>query len=273
MLGAQSVAALSVPLAHRVVQLELTLERLRWLPPLPPGRSITVNVPAYRLWAFDSTDAARGPALDMRVIVGTAAKTPTPLFIGQMRYLEFNPFWNVPRSIAVGEIIPKLARNPGYLKQNGMELVSASGQVLGGPTADRLASLRAGKARVRQRPGTQNALGGVKFGMPNPMNIYLHSTASPGLFDVARRDLSHGCIRVERPVELAQFVLADPITWDADAVTAAIRSGRTRTVNLPQVVPVLLFYATAVTDRDGRALFADDIYGRDDKLIQALNRR
>ncbi|MET0981933.1 MAG: L,D-transpeptidase family protein [Telluria sp.] len=268
-LGRGTLAALSVPLAHRVVQLELTLERLRWLPPLPPGRTIIVNVPGYRLWTFDSRDAGPEPVLEMRIIVGNAAKTPTPLFVGQMRHLEFNPFWNVPRSITVNEIIPKLARNPSWLRQNDMELVSAGGKVVAGP----LASLRAGTVRVRQRPGPRNALGRVKFGMPNPLDIYLHSTPSQELFARARRDLSHGCIRVEHPSELAQFVLADPEKWNIEAVTAAMRPGRQRTVSLPQPVPVVLLYATAITGRAGRALFADDIYKRDEKLIQALRAR
>jgi murein L,D-transpeptidase YcbB/YkuD len=224
-------------------------------------------VPAYRLWAFDGRDPA-GQPLEMRVIVGAAARTPTPLFIGQMRYLEFNPYWNVPRSIETAEIIPKLARDPGYLARNDMELVSAAGTVL--PGAGGLAALRAGTARVRQRPGPKNALGAVKFAMPNPMNIYLHSTSAQELFARSRRDLSHGCIRVEHPAALAQFVLADPERWSADAVAAALRPGRTVTVMLREAVPVVLFYATALTDRDGRALFADDIYGLDEQLVQAL---
>jgi murein L,D-transpeptidase YcbB/YkuD len=266
--GAATMAALAVPPARRVTQLELTLERLRWLPRAPAGRVVVVDVPAYRLWAFDGRDTA-GPLLEMRVIVGTAARTPTPLFIGQMRYLEFNPYWNVPRSIETREVLPKLARDPGYLAQNDMELVSTSGQVLdAGPAA--IGALRAGAARVRQRPGPKNALGAVKFAMPNPMNIYLHSTPAQDLFDRARRDLSHGCIRVEHPAALAQFVLAAPERWDADAVAAAMRPGRTLTVPLPQAVPVVLFYATALTDRQGRALFSEDIYGLDEKLLQAL---
>lgn len=271
-LGANTLAALSVPPSRRALQLALTLERLRWLPPPAPGRTILVNLPAYRLWAFDTRDAVPGPILEMRVIVGSAVKTPTPLFIGAMRSVEFNPYWNVPRSIAVNEIIPKLARNPGYLRQNDMELVSRSGQVLASPAAGTPALLRAGSARVRQRPGPKNALGGVKFGMPNPMDIYLHSTGSPELFARTRRDLSHGCIRVEHPAALAAFVLADPREWSVDAVTAAIGSGLTRSVRLPEVVPVVLFYATAVTDRQGRALFAEDIYGRDAGLAEALAR-
>ena len=270
-LGPQSMRALAVPLPQRAAQLALTLERLRWLPPLPRGRMVAVNLPAYRLWAFDSgADAAAAP-LEMRIIVGTAAKTPTPLFIGQLRYLELNPYWNVPRSITLGEILPKLARDGAYLAKNDMELVGAAGRVQLAPDAA-LAALRAGTARVRQRPGARNVLGALKFAMPNPMDIYLHSTSSTELFDRSRRDLSHGCIRVERPIELAQFVLADPQAWDGAAIEAAIRAGKTRTVTLRTPVPVVLFYATAITERDGRILFAEDIYGRDRPLLEALAR-
>jgi murein L,D-transpeptidase YcbB/YkuD len=253
-----------------VAQLALTLERLRWVPPPSSGRVVAVNVPTYRLWAFDARDKFSIPALEMRVIVGTAARTPTPLFIGQMRYLEFNPYWNVPRSIELGEIIPKLARNPGYLQQNDMELVGRDGRVLSTTPAEALARLRAGTARARQRPGPSNALGELKFAMPNPMNIYLHSTSAKELFARTRRDLSHGCIRVERPGELAQFVLADPEKWSAERVAEAMRPGPQRTVTLGVPVPVVLFYATALTDREGRALFAEDIYGLDRPLIRAL---
>ncbi|MFC5509727.1 murein L,D-transpeptidase [Massilia jejuensis] len=270
-LGPQTLAALAVPPRHRAAQLALTLERLRWLPPLPPGRAVAVNLPAYRLWAFDSSADADAPPLEMRIIVGTAAKTPTPLFIGQMRYLELNPYWNVPRSIALGEILPKLARDSAYLARNDMELVGPDGRVIAHPDAA-LAALRAGTARIRQRPGERNALGALKFAMPNPMNIYLHSTSAKELFERRRRDLSHGCIRVEHPVALAQFVLADTQAWHADAIEAAIRSGKTRTVALPAPVPVVLFYATAITERDGRIVFAEDIYGRDGPLLEALAR-
>lgn len=269
-LGPSTVAALSVPLTRRIEQLALTLERLRWLPPAQGGRIVAVNVPAYRLWAFEPRNVRGAQVLEMRVIVGKAARTQTPLFIGQMRYLEFNPYWNVPRSIEVGEIIPKLARDPAYLQQNDMELVPVGGQAVSTTGGSALARLRSGTARIRQRPGSRNVLGAVKFAMPNPMNIYLHSTSSQELFNRARRDLSHGCIRVERPAELAQFVLADPVTWNADRVGAAMRPGPTRTVKLAEPVPVVLFYATAITDRNGRALFAEDIYRRDPPLLEAL---
>lgn len=272
-LSPDTTAAIKVPLSQRVRQLTLTLERLRWMPPLKPGRVIVVNVAAYRLWAFDTTANGAGEPLEMRVIVGKAARTQTPLFIGQMSYLEFNPYWNVPRSIAIGEVIPKLSRNSNYLVQNNMEVVSQAGKVQGGAPAAAIAGLRAGTLRVRQRPGPHNVLGAVKFAMPNPMNIYLHSTAAKELFGKTRRDLSHGCIRVERPAELAAFVLADQPQWTAEAIAAELAPNPTRTVRLGAAIPVVLFYATAATDRAGQVLFANDVYRRDDKLAQAMQAR
>ncbi|MGI4721338.1 MAG: L,D-transpeptidase family protein [Janthinobacterium lividum] len=270
-LGSDTLAALSVPLAQRVEQLTLTLERLRWLPAQSQSRIVAINVPAYRLWAVDLGDAPN-LAIEMRVIVGKAVTTPTPLFIGQMRHLEFNPFWNVPRSIEVGEIAPKLARNPNYLQENDMELVSTRGQPVSMTGAEARTRIRSGTVRVRQRPGAKNVLGEVKFAMPNPMNIYLHSTSSKELFERTRRDLSHGCIRVERPAELARFVLDDQEKWSADKVAAAMRPGPPRKVVLAAPIPVVLFYATAITDRNGRAVFAHDIYGLDLPLLRVLTR-
>jgi murein L,D-transpeptidase YcbB/YkuD len=250
-----------------VRQLELTLERLRWLPDVGPGPLIMVDLPAYRLWAFQhaagGADSAEAP-LEMRVVVGTAVKTETPLFVGQMRYLEFNPYWNVPRSILDKEFLPKLARNPAWLAQNDMETV---------PPGASVADLRAGRARVRQRPGPKNSLGAIKFVLPNPMDIYLHSTPARELFERSRRDLSHGCIRVELPAALAQFVLAGQPQWDADAIQAALQPGPTRRVDLARPVPVVIFYATAILDSDGGVRFVADIYGRDATLERELAAR
>lgn len=260
-LGPRTLAALAVPPARRADQLALTLERLRWLPALAPGPLVAVNLPVFRLWAFDSGAPAGAAPLEMRIIVGQANATPTPLFVGTLRYIELNPYWNVPRSITLKEILPRLARDPGWLRRNDMEIVGA------GAT---LAAVRAGSARLRQRPGPRNALGTLKFGMPNPLDIYLHGTSTPELFARSRRDLSHGCIRVEHPLALAEFVLGEAARWNAATLEQAIRDGRTRTLALPAPVPVVLFYATAVTDRDGRVLFADDIYGLDAPLLRAL---
>ncbi|WP_170300017.1 L,D-transpeptidase family protein [Pseudoduganella buxea] len=267
--GPATVAALNVPLRQRVRQIALAMERLRWLPPLPLGRLVVVNLPSYRLWAIDRREQGGRPLLDMRVIVGKAAGTPTPVFIGTMRYVEFNPYWNVPRSIAIHELLPRLARDAGYLRRHDMELVGTGAQGTG--RAD-LAALRSGTLRIRQRPGPSNALGPVKFGLPNAMNIYLHGTPARELFDAARRDFSHGCIRVEDPAALAGFVLADPVHWHADAVARAMAPGAVRVVQLQTPVPVVIFYATAVAQDDGTVTFLEDVYGLDRKLGAAWDR-
>jgi murein L,D-transpeptidase YcbB/YkuD len=271
-LGPQTLAALNVPFAQRVRQIELTLERLRWLPVLPDGPLIAINVPSFRLWAYRAPGASAQPALAMRVIVGGAGVHQTPLFIGQMRTLEFNPYWNVPPSIVHAELLPALTRDGSYLARHDMELVDAKGKVAApGPSA--LAGLRSGALRVRQRPGPQNALGAVKFSMPNPMNIYLHSTPAPRLFNAARRDFSHGCIRVEDAAALAAFVLEGQPGWTPAAIAAAMAPGATRTVALPAAVPVILFYATALAGHDGSMLFSNDVYRLDQALALALAAR
>ncbi|QOL49225.1 L,D-transpeptidase family protein [Massilia litorea] len=261
-LGRGTIDALNVPPAQRVRQFELTLERLRWLPDFGPGPLIVVDLPAYRLWALNkgSTEAP----LEMRVVIGSAVKTETPLFVGQMRYVEFNPYWNVPRSILEKEMLPKLERNAAYLTQNDMETV---------PPGASAADLRAGRARVRQRPGPKNALGAIKFALPNPMDIYLHSTPARELFQRSRRDLSHGCIRVEHPAALAQFVLSQQRQWNADTIQDALQAGPTRHVDLVHAIPVVIFYATASVDSEGMPRFARDVYGRDRKLEQDLRAR
>jgi murein L,D-transpeptidase YcbB/YkuD len=258
-LGRATLAALNVPPATRVRQLELTLERLRWLPDFAPGPLIVVDLPAYRLWA--SRIGQDQPPIEMRVVVGKAVKTETPLFVGQMRYLEFHPYWNVPRSILLKEILPKLEEDPGYLQQNDMEIV---------PHGADVADLRAGRARVRQRPGPKNSLGAVKFAMPNPDDIYLHSTPMRELFRRSRRDLSHGCIRVEHPAELAQFVLGDQPQWNVGSIERALQPGTSRRADLSGPIPVVIFYATAIVDANDKARFSPDIYGRDPLLERAL---
>ncbi len=207
--------------------------------------------------------------------MGAAVKTETPLFVGSMRYLEFNPYWNVPRSIEKGELIGKMEKDANYLTKHEMEMVPLEGG--GAPVtaidAASIDALRAGKYRVRQRPGAQNALGAVKFALPNPDNIYLHSTSARELFKRTRRDLSHGCIRVENPQALAEFVLGGQPQWTAESIKAAMEPGTTRTVSLKAPIPVVLFYATAVTDRGGRVLFPEDVYKRDPMLEKALKAR
>lgn len=268
-LGKATMAALSVPLAQRIRQLELTLERMRWMPALPRGPVVVINVPSFRLWALDTSLGADTPPLEMRVIVGAAAATPTPLFIGRMRHLEFNPAWNVPSSITLQEFLPKLARDRNYLVKQDMELVGMDGRVVAdGPAT--LRGLRSGALRLRQRPGPKNPLGAVKFAMPNPMSIYLHGTPANQLFARQRRDFSHGCIRLERPAELAAFVLRGQEAWDQAAILEAMAPGPTTVVKLDTPVPVILLYATAMVDRQGQVIFLQDIYGLDQKLDREM---
>jgi murein L,D-transpeptidase YcbB/YkuD len=271
-IGAQTLAALGTPLAARVTQIELALERMRWLPESGAGRAIAINVPSFQLWAFADARDTGTATLSMPVIVGRAVKHETPVFIGEMRAVEFSPYWNVPRNILRNETLPRLAQDPGYLQREDMELVSTrgDGRVLTRIDAAGLEALRAGELRVRQRPGPKNALGGVKFVLPNTMEVYLHATPARELFERTRRDFSHGCIRVRDPAALAAFVLQGKPEWTAEAIEAAMASGRNRTVPLDAAIPVVVFYTTAIVDSAGRAIFLPDVYGHDRRLLEAL---
>ena len=273
-LGRQTIAALNEPLATRVTQVELALERMRWLPDFAAGRAIVVNVPSFHLWAFADARDTAAATLSMPVIVGRAVQHETPIFIGEMRAVEFSPYWNVPRNILRNETLPRLARDPGYLGREDMELVSTrgDGRVLTRVDAASLEALYAGELRVRQRPGAKNALGGVKFVLPNTMEIYLHGTPARELFERTRRDFSHGCIRVQDPGTLAAFVLQGKPEWTAAAIDAAMGSGRNRTVALEAPLPVVVFYTTAIVDAGGRAMFLPDVYGHDRRLLAALGK-
>jgi murein L,D-transpeptidase YcbB/YkuD len=248
---------------------------LRWLPELPGGPLIAVNIPSFRLWAFAARDDAAAQ-LTMPVIVGRAVKArETPVFIGEMRYVEFSPYWNVPPAIQRAEILPQLARDPGYWERENFEAVSVDGR--GAPItaldAGTLDGLKSGALRVRQRPGPKNALGAVKFVLPNTMDIYLHSTPAQQLFGETRRDFSHGCIRVEDPPALAAFVLRDQPAWTAERIREAMASGKQSTALLTRPLPVVLFYTTAIVDAAGKVRFASDVYGLDAKLEQTLRGR
>ncbi|MCW7540908.1 L,D-transpeptidase family protein [Aquabacterium sp. A7-Y] len=275
-LGRTTQAALNVPLATRVRQIELALERLRWLPHLGARPFIAVNIPMFRLWASPSPATSEPPPLEMGVIVGRALKTQTPIFTEEMRYLIFRPYWNVPASILRQEILPALQRDPAYLARHQMELVAGSGDTAPAveTTPEHLALLRQGRLRVRQRPGPANSLGLVKFIFPNDHNVYLHGTPAQGLFARDRRDFSHGCIRLEDPVRLAEWVLRDETgAWTRERIRAAMTGSASLRVDLKQPVPVIVYYVTAIIDpKDGRPHFADDLYGHDRRLERLMSR-
>jgi murein L,D-transpeptidase YcbB/YkuD len=178
----------------------------------------------------------------------------------------------VPTSILRNELIPKTRRDPDYLADHGFEVVDGSGDVVPSSPAsdDVLSGLRSGDYRVRQKPGPKNALGLVKFIFPNEYNVYLHSTPEQELFSKARRDFSHGCIRVENPADLAAWVLRDKPEWTMEKILATMNGDTTLQVNLAKPIPVLILYSTAVVEPDGEVRFFDDIYGHDKSLAKVL---
>jgi L,D-transpeptidase YcbB len=269
-LGPQTITELNRPMSDRVEALWLTLERWRWLPDNFTQPPIIVNIPEFVLRAYNSPGK---PALKMPVVVGRAMRTQTPVLEEDMKYLVFWPYWNVPPSILRGEIIPKIAKDPAYLQKNAFEVATYSGQVVtDGVVSDEvLAQLRAGTLMVRQKPGPKNALGLIKFIFPNDQNVYLHSTPAQSLFSETRRDFSHGCIRVEDPKALAEWVLRNNPGWTRERIDAAFKTQQQQQVNLTYAIPVFIVYGTAIAEEDGRVFFFNDIYGFDTALRKLFN--
>ncbi len=255
----------------QVAKIALTLERWRWLPHQFTTAPIIVNIPAFRLYALSPNSDRETDMLRMDVVVGSAYDHRTPVFSDVMEYIVFAPYWDVPASIATAELIPIALRDPHILTVNRYQIVSAAGRVLPTTFAS-VRAVRAGTARIRQLPGGGNALGLVKFVFPNEFNVYLHDTPVKTAFQRARRDISHGCIRIAEPFALAQLLLRTVPAWDSTAIAAAMREVTPHRVDLPSPVPVHIIYATAVAREDGTVLFYDDIYKLDADLAQRLRR-
>jgi murein L,D-transpeptidase YcbB/YkuD len=265
----QTLADLNVPLSQRVRQMQLTLERWRWLPDSYQKSPIVVNIPEFRLRAYDNHFDI---GVTMNVVVGKAYGHHTPVFTDTMEYVVFRPYWEVPYSIVKAEMIPHISRDPDYLAKNQLEIVNSKQDVVseGAVTPEMLDQLRAGRLFVRQKPGPKNALGLVKFVFPNSYNVYMHDTPATELFANSRRDFSHGCIRLEKPANLAAWVLHDNPAWTPERIRAAINGTSPQQVNLTHPIPVLIVYATAIVLEDGLIRFYDDIYGHDAALDKAL---
>jgi len=247
--------------AEKIAQIELAMERARWIPDDIDGPMILVNIPAFELWAFRSLDDPN--PVNMKVIVGKAQNNQTPLLWEEMKYLEFMPYWNIPKSIFRKEILPKTRNNKGYLASHDIELVrSKLSKEKGGVTY----------TRARQRPGKKNPLGRVKFVFPNTADVYMHDTPGKAAFSKQRRDLSHGCVRVSEPERLAEFVLGDQKGWDTDKITQAMSQPKTRHVTLKRAIPVLFYYGTTFVDPENRLRFYPDIYGLDEQMRSVLRR-
>jgi L,D-transpeptidase YcbB len=262
-LGPATWQALTTPMTRRVRQIELTLTRWRSLPANPHRRAIFINIPRFRLYAMDSMNDREAGMLQMDVVVGRNVKSlRTPLFTADLTHLIFRPYWEVPRSITLKELVPAVRRDPTYLQRNDFELVDGAGHAL--PySPERLDALEAGALRVRQRPGERNALGAVKFMLPNGNNVYLHDTPNRELFVQPARAFSHGCVRVSEPASLAQWLLRDEATWTPERMADAMRGTQPLQVSLSEPVRVYIVYGTAIAREDGTVLFLQDLYGLD----------
>ncbi|NNM03550.1 MAG: L,D-transpeptidase family protein [Gemmatimonadetes bacterium] len=267
--GQATLVALNVPAADRVRQLEVNLERWRWLPEDLGSRHILVNIAGF------SVTVAEGdlPVLEMRAIVGRQYRQ-TPVFSSRMTYLVLSPYWHVPPTIAAVDKLPEIKKNPAYVAAQRMTLLDASTNqpvsvasvdwgAMAGPEFNR-------RYRLRQDPGPSNALGDVKFMFPNPHNVYLHDTPSRELFARAERSFSSGCIRIEKPLDLAEYLLREDPSWTREGIRAAIERRVERTVTLRSPIPVHIQYWTAWVDRDGVLNFRGDLYGRDTVVQGAL---
>jgi murein L,D-transpeptidase YcbB/YkuD len=268
-LGKTTFAQLNVPVSQRVQQIEWAIERWRWIPEQPAFSTIVVNIPEFTLRA---RNAQSGEELTMRVVVGKAAGHKTPVFDGDIKHVVFRPYWSVPPSIQRGEIAPKLERDGAYLSRNNYELVDDAGRSVGSSVNEEtIRRVRSGSLSVRQKPGTSNALGLVKFLFPNDNNVYLHSTPQQALFSRTRRDFSHGCIRVEDPIALADWTLRGQDEWSKAKIQATIDGKKDDVyVKIQRPISVTIMYATASATANGEVRFFDDIYGHDVQLAKVL---
>jgi len=242
--GQTMLKEMNAPLSKRMQQIIVNMERCRWMNNDPTGNYLMVNIPQFQLLVYEHDSLV----WKSNVVVGKEIHK-TAIFQGTVRYIVFSPYWNVPTSILNKEIMPAVRRNPNYLESHDMEWYDG---------------------RVRQKPGSQNALGKVKFLFPNNFKMYLHDTPSKSLFEQEKRTFSHGCIRVQEARKLALYLLRNDKNWPESKIDDAMNSQKEQTVTLKEPIPVSIVYFTAWVDREGRINFRDDIYQRDSRLMEAL---
>ncbi|NMH26904.1 L,D-transpeptidase family protein [Flavobacterium silvaticum] len=245
LITAEMIAELNVPISKRIDQIEINMERFRWIPQdKHPDEFLLINIPEYRLHYYENDKETWG----CNVVVGKTMNQ-TVIFSGLMKFIVFSPYWNIPNSIVKKEILPGIAQNPNYLASHNMEKVNGI---------------------YRQKPGPKNSLGLVKFLFPNSNNIYLHDTPAKSLFNQDQRSFSHGCIRVAEPKELAQRILKSDKSWNSAKIDAAMHKGKEQWVTLKKQIPVYIGYFTAFVDTDGNLNFRRDIYDRDADMVTLL---
>ncbi len=243
-LSAGLIKDMNVSADKRVQQILINMDRMRWMPQQPKGNMIIVNIPEFMLHVYDGSQSL----FDMVVVVGKVGNN-TMMFNGDLSYLVFSPYWNVPQSIIKNEILPAIARNPGYLERKNMEKFGNG---------------------IRQRPGPGNALGKVKFIFPNSFNMYFHDTPSKGFFNEDKRAFSHGCIRLSEPQKMAEWLLRNETEWTREKIVAAMNRTSEQMVKLKQPVPVFIIYYTAWVDNEGNLQFRDDVYKHDAELAAKM---
>lgn len=263
-IGKNTVEGLNASPAYLLDKASINLERLRWLPDtVRDAEFILVNIANYQLDYINKLDTV----FSSKVIVGKRYHE-SPIFTAQMSYIVFSPYWNIPTSIAKNEIIPSIRKNPNYLNQKNMEVVTGSGKVVD-PASINWSS-KSFPYMIRQKPGGSNSLGLVKFMFPNSHSVYIHDTPSKSLFEKEDRALSHGCIRLQNPAKFAQVLLKDEPSWTPERIDKAMHQEKEQIVNLPRKIPVVLVYLTFWADSKGQPHFRSDIYDRDEELLKLL---
>lgn len=269
--GSTTIAALNIPLVMRVKQIALNMDRLRYLPSDLGQQYIMVNIPDFSLNLVKNGQTV----LTMPVIVGKDDGLQSCVLSSQISYLDINPSWYIPNSIAVRDILPKLKQNPNYLNEHHIKTYTAYGVNVQEVNSKNIAWSKIESNiipyKLRQEPGTDNPLGRIKFIFPNTCGIYLHDTSTPELFKNSRRDLSHGCIRIGKPIELATYLLADKPGWTQEQILNVINSGKSKVVTLNSIVKIYIVYATAWVNESGVLQFRNDIYAIDDVPYSIYN--
>jgi len=268
--GSKTLAALNVPVEDRITQIRLNMERWRWLPQDLGERHVMVNTADFKLNIIENEKTTES----IRAIVGKR-KRPTPVLSQKIRHLELNPYWNIPFNIALNDIIPSIKKDPNYLPNNNIRIFEnweENARELPPESIDwSQITKRNFTYRFRQDPSNSNALGRVKFMFPNKFSIYLHDTPSRNLFNMTKRTFSSGCIRIEKPIQLADYLLRDHPKWNLEKLIAAVNSKKNKTILLSHPINIHILYWTAWVDNDGIINFREDIYGRDRRLNIALN--
>ena len=270
--GSKTRFALNVPVEDRIRQIRLNMERWRWLPQELGNCHLTVNTADFKLSVVENEQTIKS----IRAIVGKI-KRPTPVFSQKITYLELNPYWNIPHSIALNDILPRIKKDPIYLADNKIRVFQnwkEDARKLNPESINWDAITKKNFVyKLRQDPANSNALGRIKFVFPNEFSIYLHDTPAHNLFKMKRRTFSSGCIRIEKPVELAAYLLQNNSKWNLEKLVAAVNCKKNKIILLSDPIKIYILYWTAWVDKNGIINFRDDIYGRDRRLDIALNEK